>query len=192
MVDKRFASPLPKKIVVTGTSGCGKTFLGQKLSHLTGHKCVDLDDLYWLPNWTKRTDEDFFSLIQKETAANHWIVCGNSSRVQQHIWPQADMIVWLDLSLSKCLWQALKRTLQHCINQNPCCNKNYETWSRLLGKNSILLWIWNTYPRRKRAYTAFFDSNSGAHSLVKLKSTTEIQNFIEEFLCYSNSKKKLT
>ena len=184
--NESFASPLPNKIVVTGTSGCGKTFLGQRLSDITGHKCIDLDELYWLPKWTKRTDEEFFALIQKEVAADHWIVCGNYSRAQQHIWPQADMIVWLDLSLSKCLWQAFKRTLQRCINQEPCCNGNYETLTRLLGKDSILLWIWNTYPRRKRAYTEFFDTNSNTRSLVRLQSTTETQKFIEDFLCYSN------
>ncbi|MDA1337721.1 MAG: adenylate kinase, partial [bacterium] len=106
---------------------CGKTTLGQKLSDLTGRNCIDLDDLYWLPNWTKRSDEDFFSLIKKEMTADHWIFTGNYSRAQLHIWPQVDMIIWLDLPISRCLWQALKRTLRLYINQEPCCNENYET-----------------------------------------------------------------
>src|SRR5690606_24895474 len=129
-----------------------KTTLGRKLSILLGKKQIDLDDLYWLPNWICRSDEEFFNLIQDELHGEEWIICGNYSRTQEQIWKQVDMIIWLDLPLSTCLWRAFKRSVKRWFKHESCCNGNYETIRRIFGRNSILLWIWNTFPRRKNAY----------------------------------------
>ena len=99
---------LPNKIVIVGTSACGKTTLGHKLSALTGKRNIDLDDLYWLPNWVKRQEEEFFDLVQREVSSHAWIISGNYSRVQTLTWAHADLIIWLDLSLATCLGRALK------------------------------------------------------------------------------------
>lgn len=170
---------LPNKIVIAGTSGCGKTTLGNKLSALTGNKTIDLDDLYWLPNWVKRQDEEFVDLVQKEMSSHAWIICGNYSRIQKLTWTDADLIVWLDLSLTTCLWRTLKRSVKRWIAQEPCCNGNYETLRRLFGKDSILLWVWKTYPRRKRAYTDFFALSSN-NRFIQLKNKKEVDNFLEQ------------
>ena len=45
---------LPKKIILIGTSGSGKTTFGNNLSKILKIPCTDLDDLFWLPNWQKR------------------------------------------------------------------------------------------------------------------------------------------
>lgn len=170
---------LPNKIVITRTSGCGKTTLGHKLSALIRKEHIDLDNLYWLPNWIPRPDEEFFDLIQEEVSSDRWIICGNYSRAQQQIWGQADMIIWLDLPLFTCLWRTLKRSFTRWIKQEACCNGNYETLGRLFGKNSILLWVWNSYPRRKSAYTKFFANHCHRHCLVRLRNSKEIDDFIK-------------
>ncbi len=92
-----------KRIVVIGTSGTGKTFLGSKLSIILGMKFVDLDDINWLPGWKQRSDEDFIECIKKELSCDEWVVSGNYSRANKYIWPQADMITWIDLPLFHCL-----------------------------------------------------------------------------------------
>ena len=168
----------PNKIVIVGTSGCGKTTLGRKLAILGGQKLVDLDDIYWLPNWTPRSDVEFFTLLQKEVANDRWIISGNYSRARAHIWQEADMIIWLDLPLTTCLWRGFKRSLFRWIKQEPCCGGNYETFGRLFGKDSILLWIFNTYARRKSTYSELFSSLPSSKRYIRLKNTKEINEFI--------------
>jgi adenylate kinase family enzyme len=169
------------KVVIVGTSGCGKTTLGRKLSVLNGQKLVDLDEIYWLPNWTPRPDEEFFTLLQQEIASDGWVLCGNYSRAQQQIWDQADTIIWIDLPLSTCLWRGFKRSIFRLITQEPCCNGNYETASRFFSKNSILLWIYNTYARRKNAYSKLFSTPSHSRQFIRLKNTIELNEFINNF-----------
>ncbi len=169
---------LPNKIVITGTSGCGKTFLGKRFTEFFGRGSVDLDDLYWLPNWSPRSEEEFYSLIQQEISSDAWIICGNYSRAKQAVWEQADMIIWLDLPFSTCLWRAFKRSLIRWITQEPCCNGNCETLGRLFGKNSIILWVWKTYNRRKEAYSEYFNHHNDRHKLIRLQNSKEIDEFM--------------
>lgn len=173
----------PNKIVIVGTSGCGKTTLGRNLSTILGHKLVDLDAIYWLANWTKRPDDEFFGLLQKEVAADNWIICGNYSRAREQIWAQADMIIWLDLPFSTCLWRGFKRSFWSWITQEPCCNGNYETARRLFGKESILWWIYSTYQRRKSSYGELFSINASDIRFVRLRSVQEVVDFKEKICC---------
>ena len=171
----------PRKIVVVGTSGCGKTTLGRELAKVLDLKSVDLDDLCWLPNWQSRDDDDFFSEIKNSLSNDHWVVSGNYSRTHHLFWPQADMIVWLDLPLLVCLWNVLKRSLSRVFTRTPCCNGNYETIPRLFRRDSILLWAWGSYPRRKKAYAEFFSNNRSACRLVRLTSYQAVKEFVESF-----------
>jgi len=172
---------VPHRIVIIGTSGSGKSFLGRKLSGLTGRKFVDLDDLYWKPGWKSRTDDEFFPLVEEAIADDEWIVCGNYSRTQSMIWPLTEMIVWLDLSLSRCLWQAFVRAIRRSLMKEPCCNGNVETLMRLFSRDSILLWIWNTHSRRKCKYQELFDDDHTTRLLIRLRSRSEVAELIKAF-----------
>ena len=170
-----------KKVILIGTSGCGKTTLGNRLAMLSGLKMIDLDNLYWEPLWVKQSEEVFFKLIQKEVANNSWIICGNYSRIQKIIWPKADMIIWLDLPFLCCLYRVLKRSILQLITKKEFCNGNYETFSRLFGKHSILLWVWKTYARRKAVYSEYFTKHSDKPNLVRLRIGREVKAFLERF-----------
>ncbi|MEC7838606.1 MAG: shikimate kinase [Chlamydiota bacterium] len=172
-------TPFAKRIFIIGTSGCGKTFLGRKLAHLLKVKFIDLDDIYWLPNWKKRPNDEFCELVQKEVAGESWIISGNYSKTHHNIWPQADLIIWIDLPIYLCLWRGLKRSLSRILSREKCCNGNYESLRRLLGKDSILLWIGKTHSRRRRTYQNYFTSNQHSKTLLHLTSAHQVSKFLD-------------
>lgn len=168
----------PKKIAVVGTSGCGKTTLGAFIAKKLSIPFIDLDDLYWLPDWVKREDEDFIQKVHAEFSKYpSFVVCGNYRRHQADILEDTDMVIWLDYPLITCLWRAFKRSLSRYLFKEPCCNGNYETLSRLFGRDSIVLWIWNTYPKRKAVYTAYFENPPPGKHVIRLTSDLEVAKF---------------
>ncbi len=168
---------LPKKVVIIGTSGSGKTTVGNQLAQLLGCVCTDLDDLYWLPNWQKREETDFFDQVMRKVENEQWILCGNYARNLQKIWPQADTIIWLDLSLSVCLWRGLKRSINRILTRETHCNGNYEMLKRLFSKDSILLWIVTSYFSKKKAYEEMFAQYHPDQNLIRLCNERQVKSF---------------
>ncbi|MCB1072360.1 MAG: adenylate kinase [Chlamydiales bacterium] len=142
-----------KRIVIIGSCGSGKTTLARHLAENLDYPVTDLDDLYWLPNWTLRPKEEFASLIEKATRSDCWIICGNQSKFRHLIWPKADTIIWLDLPLHILLRRVLVRSLQRICDKKPICNGNYETFSRLFCSKSIFYWLLKSYFRHRRDYS---------------------------------------
>lgn len=175
----RATSVLPRRSVIIGTSGCGKTTLGRRISEIANCKCTDLDDLHWLPNWKERPDPEFIELVKQEVAGERWVISGNYSQARDLIWARAEMLIWLDLPISTCLWRALRRTLRRWYHREPCCNENYEPLSRLLTKYSILWWIWTTHAKRRRVYGELFANPPSGLEMVRLTSPAEVTAFLE-------------
>lgn len=138
--------------MIIGSCGSGKTTLGRHLAKNLGYPVTDLDDLYWLPNWTLRPKEEFAALIEEATSSDSWIICGNQSKYRHLIWPKADIIIWLDLPLFLLLFRVTRRSLLRILDKKPICNGNYETFSRLFSSYSIVLWVLRTYFRHRKDY----------------------------------------
>ena len=176
-----------KKIVVIGTSGAGKTTFGQEIAQALAIKCIDLDELYWLPGWKEREDTDFSERLQAGLKSEAWVVCGNYSRAHPLIWPQAEAIIWLDPPLRICLFRALKRSLQRIFSKQTICNGNIETWGRFLSKKSILRWIWNTYPQRKQKYAELFAQNQNGCKTYRFTTERQKRQFLHSLKSYSTT-----
>ena len=166
------------KITIVGASGSGKTTLGYELSRHFGIPLTDLDELLWLPHWRQREESDFIARMLAATAETDWIVSGNHTAMRDRLFPQLDLLIWLDLPLQTLLWRAYKRSWQRIRQRQLVCNGNRESWSRLLGKRSILLWILTSYRRRRRTYLALFTSNPYPRTrCVRIRSDVEREEF---------------
>lgn len=174
------SSSTVKRIVIIGTSGSGKSVLGSKIAQALDIQCIDLDDLYWLPGWKERREEEFFQKIKRVISYQKWILTGNYSRASQYIWPQADMIIWLDLPLYLCLWRAFKRSVLQMLFRKKSCNGNYETITRFMGRHSILLWVWKSHSRRKKAYEAHFSEAKDSTYFLRLTKNKQVNRFINQ------------
>ena len=97
------------RIVVVGRTGSGKTTLARELAAALRVPHVELDSLYFGPDFTKAP----LALLRERTAAalagDRWVTDGNKRAVRDLVWPRADTIVWLDYPLPVSLWRLGKR-----------------------------------------------------------------------------------
>jgi adenylate kinase family enzyme len=128
---------------------------------------VEQDALNWGPNWTMRPNEEFRALVDQATCEKQWVVGGNYSRSRDLVWPRADTIVWLDYSLARILWRLWWRTWRRFLTQEALWNDNRERlWENFFTRDSLFLWVFQTYGRRKREIPTLLAAPEHAHLLL--------------------------
>ena len=82
-----------------------------------------------------------------------FVIHGNYNKVRDLTWGKFDTMIWLDYSRYVALYRVIKRTLLRILANKTLWNGNVETWRKgFFSRDSIILWSWNTYARRRRQY----------------------------------------
>lgn len=101
-----------ERILVLGRTGSGKTTLARELAAALQVPHVELDSLYFGPEFSTVP----LSLLRERTSAaiagDRWVTDGNKRALRDLVWPRADTIVWLDYPLSVSFWRLGKRALR--------------------------------------------------------------------------------
>ena len=101
-----------RRVLVIGSPGSGKSTLTRALHEKTGLPVVHLDLLYWRADKTTLAREEFVPLLQAELAKDSWIVDGNFSFTMEMRLQRADLVIFFDLPVDKCLDGIKKRRNQ--------------------------------------------------------------------------------
>lgn len=170
-----------KRINVIGCTGSGKTTFGRMLAERIGYPATDLDDLNWLPGWVQRETPDFRARAGAAAAGDKWVIIGNYSKGRDIVWPRVDTFIWIDLPASRVFWQLLRRSVMRAIDKNPVCNGNIESWKQMFSRDSIIVWFFKSYWKRKREYGAIFDAagQNPQITYIRLRSHAESAAFID-------------
>jgi adenylate kinase family enzyme len=156
--------PDSPRVVVVGTSASGKTTFAARLAASLGVPRVELDELFWGPDWQSKPAAEFVRLTEQATAGGRWVVDGNYAIARECIWPRANTIVWLNYGMPRVLWQGLRRTVGRAVSGAELWHGNRESFRRaFLSKDSILLWIVTTHRRRTREFAQLRRSNRYPH-----------------------------
>jgi len=83
------------RIVVTGTTGSGKTTLARELAAALGIPHIELDALFHGPHWTPRPT--FRADVEAAIEPGAWVCEGNYSPVNDLVCSRGTDLVWLDL-----------------------------------------------------------------------------------------------
>jgi adenylate kinase family enzyme len=157
-----------KRVVVLGVTGCGKTTFGQALSGALGVPFVELDALYWQPNWTKPDPDQFRARLSEVLASGNWVADGNYGLARDIVWRAADTAVWLDYELPLIVWRLLRRTLSRTLGKHELWGGiNRERFAtQFFSRDSLFVWAWHTHPRYRRELPVLFGSPAYAHLQV--------------------------
>lgn len=177
--------PQVKRINIVGTSGSGKSYFGRSLANKISAKFIGVDELFWLPNWQARGDEDFFNLLENELDCESWVLDGNYHKTEFIKWKNVDAIIWIDLPFWRNFQQVFIRSLKRCISKKEIWpgSGNYESFSQtFFSKHSILWWMIRSYSKNKEYFEKRFQDADLKHiKIVRLRSRGEMKQFLEEF-----------
>ena len=146
-----------------------------------GNTCVDLDDLYWLPGWKKRSGEEVRGMLSKLFAAGPVVVAGvYESDMGPLMRSEATTLVWVRPPYYRLMWQLCSRSLINvCLGRCNCGNGNTETiYSNFLAPNSIVRKTHRSYHRVEARYKALMLNPPPQLDIVVLTNRAEAAAFI--------------
>lgn len=173
-----------RRLAIIGSTGSGKSTLARTLSQRLLLPHTELDELHWMPGWQERSQADFRPLVDAATAKPAWVIDGGYSVVRDLVWGRADTIVWLDYDFPTTAWRLLRRTFQRNFRGVRCCNGNYESLARSLGKDSILLWLLKSYGKNRQNFSQALAQYSNAQAII-FRSPRETAKWLGELTAHT-------
>jgi adenylate kinase family enzyme len=173
-----------KRINVIGTSGSGKSHFSKCLADRLAVPYIEMDALFWLPNWTPSSTEDFLELLAQHLSGDTWVLDGNQSATNALKWQYVDTIIWLDYSFFRTFKQIVLRSFQRAYSKKELWKNtgNKETFRRnFLSKDSVILWMLKNYLNTKKKYSKLFNSQCPEHehiSMIRLTSPKDTARFL--------------
>ncbi|SEB65397.1 hypothetical protein [Arthrobacter woluwensis] len=168
-------SPLPRRILIYGVAGTGKSTAAARLSRIAGIPWHSVDDeIGWLPAseapWTNRTDEDMKAIAEDIVARDEWILDSAYRQFRDAALARVELVIGLDYSRVFSFGRLVRRTFLRVKDRTPACSGNTETLGRVLSTDSILLWHFRSFPGKRERIRAWADDPSAPPVLVFRKA----------------------
>ncbi|CAI0827992.1 shikimate kinase [Serratia ficaria] len=172
------------KINVVGTSGSGKSTLARKLAEKLAVPYIEMDRLYWRPDWQGTPDIEFFPRVEQALAeaGSGWVLDGNYTRTQAITWREVDWVVWVDYGFCRTLYQAVRRAIRRAATRAELWpgTGNRESFRRsFFSRDSIILWTFRTYRENRVKYLAEMRRAEGKVRFIRLRSPRHAAAFLQ-------------
>lgn len=101
-----------KRIMVTGCPGSGKSVFSIRLHEKTGLSLYHLDNIWWKPDRTHVTREEFDAALASILERDEWIIDGSYSRTFEPRIAACDTVILLDYDTDVCMQGIIERVGQ--------------------------------------------------------------------------------
>jgi hypothetical protein len=99
------------RILIIGSPGAGKSVFTNKIASHLKLPVFHLDDFYWLKDWSKPTNANWLTILDRLIKKENWIIDGNYFDSLDKRLARADYVIYLDYSTGICLYRAFKRLI---------------------------------------------------------------------------------
>ena len=158
--------------MVIGQPGAGKSTLAAKLGEKTGLPVVHLDKIHWKPGWVERPLTEKIPMIRAAEEKERWIIEGGLSATWDTRLERSDMLVWIDVGLTRRLWRVLWRSWRFRGQSRPDLTEGCpEQFS--LETVEFLWFILRTWRPGKRRMTRVFEAYPKPKKMLRSIDETE-------------------
>lgn len=173
-----------RRIVVVGNTCAGKSTLGEAIARALLLRFVELDALFWKPNWQKPELGEFRARVDEATSQGGWVVAGNYTTQQRDIsWLRADTVVWLDVPLPLVVTRVLTRSFGRWRRQELLWGTNRERFLPHLKvwdeDASLVAWALRHHEPRRRDFERAMADPQWAHlEFIRFKSNSAAMKWV--------------
>lgn len=169
----------PKRILVYGVTGSGKTTLARRIAKASGLPLFEVDELAWLPGWRQVPEAEQRSRFGGIAAREEWVLDSAYGVWLDLVLPRAELIVGLDFPRWLSLAWLVRRTVARGLSREPVCNGNVESWRVAFSRESIVLWHFRSFARKRARIRAW--ANDGTGRCLVFRSPREIEAWLRGF-----------
>jgi adenylate kinase family enzyme len=177
-----------RRVSIVGTSGSGKTTVGEAVSEAFDLPFIELDAIHHQPGWTELSAEAFQDRVRPIVAGDAWVIDGNytSKGIQDLVWKRADTVVWLDLPRSVAMRRVIRRTIRRAATREELWNGNVEPWNNFFDPRptkNIVVWTWTMHRRNREKYESRMADPLWSHLDVhRLRTEAEVDAFLAQLV----------
>jgi adenylate kinase family enzyme len=101
-----------QRVVIIGRGASGKSALAVELAEITGLPVIELDKIFWQPGLVATPRDQWRAIQQELVERERWIMDGDLGPydVVDVRLRAADTVIFLDFSLVRCAWRAIRRS----------------------------------------------------------------------------------
>ena len=163
-----------KRVMIVGQPGSGKSTLARQISDRTGLPVVHVDRIHHLPGWQERPKDEKIAMALAEQAKPEWVFEGGLSATWEDRFNRADLVIWLDLSLSLRLRRVIKRTLIYHGKTRPDMQDDCPEGFHY----DFFKWIWDTRQTGRVKPLRFLEKAQGRKAYYHLQSSKQVAEFL--------------
>lgn len=146
------------RILVYGVTGAGKSTAAGLLGAVSGRAVHLVDEqIGWLPGWVLREVDEQRALAAELVAEDRWVMDSAYGSFVDVVLPRVQVVLALDYPRHLSLARLLRRTGSRWLRRTPTCNGNTERLRQILSPESILVWHFRSFARKRARMRAWED-----------------------------------
>jgi adenylate kinase family enzyme len=136
-----------------------------------------VDELTWEPGWVQVPDDEQRRRIEAICIGEKWVLDTAYGKWLDIPLARAELIVALDYPRPLSLFRLLRRTVTRALDGRPVCNGNYETFRHVFSRDSIILWHFRSFSRKRRRIRTWMTDPS-TPEVVRLTSPRQAERWL--------------
>ncbi len=157
------------RILVYGVAGSGKTTMAARIAERTGLPWHSVDDLTWEPGWVEVPSQEQRRRIAAICVGDQWILDTAYGKWLDVPLARVELIVALDYPRWRSLGRLVRRTILRAVDHRKICNGNTETFRQAFSRDSIVVWHFRSFARKRTRIRAWVAEPAGP-DVVRLTS----------------------
>lgn len=155
------------RVLLYGVTGSGKSTAAVAVGERLGLPVHLVDEeIGWLPGWQERPLEEQRAIAGEIVAGERWVLDSSYGKWIDLVMPRTQVVVGLDYPRWLSLGRLLRRTTYRWAMRVEMCNGNVERARQIISRDSIIVWHFRSFTRKRERMRAWVERPDGPPLLL--------------------------